>query len=289
MKTQLLLVLIVSCLILSCKQNTQTGQTTQEEERLAGGRKIHKTVLKKKWCDDPNAQRGMERHKINIYQARNYIWNYYKTCYPLARDQGAYTQINRDQIFEPLKMMAKHCGLKGYFFEKENKFYIAWQMTDNQDSGDVVFPIELDTMFRISGCHNKFSVNLKDTTQMLNHLISYSNTCLSKGDSAQTAEVNAGASDFQTTFDDYVLEATEDPVLFFHWNEINQVLEQNDSAGTKTDSSCTALRLYWGLDILANRLKVVVFGVDSQGKNIMRPDALMLERSWPPYDTIPVK
>lgn len=240
------------------------------------------------WCD-PHAEQNKTAHYIRFIPAATYAWEYISRFPDFAINEGGCVEIYRDQIkdLEKVAPLVIRCGLLAYFIDDGSRFKLAWKLTSNLDDSKTYFPLPKDedgVDYNISVCHHPYAPNeISSQISLINAILNYPKVCAEGHSTIKGININSKALIFKNKINSVVSGTIDEPIAFFHRNQIVDVLKQND-AESDTMKRCIGVRIYWGYDTIEsrNKIKLVIFGIDGYGKNIPA-DYKILERSWPPY------
>lgn len=288
MKKSILFKAIACCFILAtgCQQpKTDEAKSCKQEvdslkKELAKYTKKDPKALQD-WCD-PNATTNKSAHYIQLIEAVNYAWDYVRIFESIPTTLGGFVEISQEKIDSVKKSKSLdeiRCGLLAYFIFEDSKFKLAWKLIGDLDENKSYYPLSSDQdayPYVKSVCSNVY--NQSDVTNqasLISALTNYDRACNEITVPIMGRDIGPKAETFKMRINNSLAGTIDEPIAFFHKDQIESLLALQ---------GCKGLRIYWGFDTnaLKNKIKLVVFGIGADNKNIPI-DYKILERSWPPY------
>jgi hypothetical protein len=233
-------------------------------------------------------------HIISRDAAANYIYNYTRafTGYATTANYGAWTEIDAKTFTIDTK--DTYTGLIFWFYFND-AFKIAYSKKEGVEQTQVMRPLSL------------IDVNEKYFHSFCTGVFTMSEIASKKSISDKLAATTFKCADFDINNKVLGLDLVANNKNYTNEfkNKINAVNtadetiqkscyypagwifnEQLDALIHSNNVPVAAVRIYWGYDSSVkeadNRLRIILVGVDSDGKNIWDETAVILERSWPP-------
>ncbi|HKR03420.1 MAG TPA: hypothetical protein VJY62_02205 [Bacteroidia bacterium] len=239
-------------------------------------------------------------HVIRMEEAVGHIFDFQSNfgADPLVTDNG-WSEISRTELsfFETPSTgtggeSSHHCGLMMYFCLNPvcKNYYVAYHIAPNLSTADDPFPIAATADLKTSVCCGRFTSGERASSATIQRVIEgYEDICRTTAGSETFTEVNTNGNNFMNHINGIIAGTVIDPVAFFHKDQVNELLTQNDHSTTPTDR-CRGIRIYFGYadDGSGTRkiIKAVAYAVDGNGKNITTAfdgtAAKILQKSWPP-------
>lgn len=256
-------------------------------------------------------------HEIDFErEAADYIVAFQKLFWggsPNTDIKNGWTEIPIDYLIEnfpaqrpiPATHTDEHCGLMLYFCKKGNEYYVAYTGNYQLNKHNDPFSIpNMSARLYKSNFSWKFKNFIGNHASMITELLKspiqndpaypYSNDAYTRVEIPWT-EVNKEANNFLIHIlgaNDTKQGILENPVGFFHHNQINRLITQP----LPKNITFKGVRIYWAYKENDNNyIKLVAFAIMSAPNNEWddknycyidndheKGSAIILERSWPP-------
>ena len=239
-----------------------------------------KTIKATSLCNSSKANDST--HIISFSRAVQYI-SAFQDSFATLIDEPGWVEIEIGKLpkswDKKIKAQEYHCGLLAYSCWENGRNYLAYKTAIELNDADDAYLIKPSGPFSLSSYSAPFTTeqkrNIDSTLKEMQPLATYNII------TRAYYEVNTYAGKFMTRIENDVPGSMENPVGFFHFDQLTQLINQ-DSVQFK------GIRIYWGYeDIDHEKIRIIAFAVkNSDSRNYYRNaagrDAVILERSWPP-------